>query len=180
MLRRFVLPLALLGVLSLSSCNTDVSQDDDDDPDITVVRAGLSALYAGDHATASTVAEGDCFADALLDRLTPEELVTVGVVGDSGDVVAALPMLDVPTAEIWVDAQFECTDFIEASTRALLAQSKGKLAQDIYGECLRDALTEDELRAALVQTLSGGFESPEVTALSEAQATCAKAALPAD
>ena len=57
-----------------------------------------------------------------------------------------LPAFDEETARLWVDAQFACTDYVEESTRALVAQSKGKLDPEAYAACLREALTDDELR----------------------------------
>ena len=85
-----------------------------------------------------------------------------------------LPVFDEVTAAAWVDAQLACVDYVEASLRALLTQTRGGLDAEAYAACLRDALSEAEIRAALEQTLSGGFDSPEVAALADAQASCAE------
>ncbi|MDO9457873.1 hypothetical protein [Nocardioides sp.] len=183
---------ALLLTLALTACDagespepaatptsTATTQDDEQAaPVADAVRRGVAALYVGDHPTPEQVAEGECFADALLQRLDGDALAAAGIVQDDGAVAPAVPALDVATAEAWVAAQGDCTDFVEVSSRALVAQSKGKVAADVYADCLREALTDDEVDQALVDTLTGRFDTPAVTALSEAQARCAGAASP--
>ncbi len=79
-----------------------------------------------------------------------------------------------------MDAQFACTDYVEESTRALVAQSKGRLDPEAYAACLREALTDDELREAVVASLTGAWETPEVNKLADAQGRCSTAAVPPD
>ena len=81
---------------------------------------------------------------------------------------------------MWVEAQFACTDYIEQSTRALVAQSKGKLDPEAYAACLREAITDEELREAVVASLTGSWEAPEVNKLADAQGRCSTTALPPD
>jgi hypothetical protein len=135
--------------------------------------ADLVALYAGDRPEQQDLRDGRCFARELQARLDRAALTEAGIVGADGGVVDRLPVFDTATATAWVDAQLACVDYVEASTRALLTQTRGELDAEAYAACLRGALTEAELRAALVQTLSGGFGSPEVAALADAQADCA-------
>ena len=135
--------------------------------------AGLIDLYVGDSTDPQEQQDARCFAVRLQDALDPSELTAAGILGADGEVADALPVFDTATAEVWVEAQLGCVDYVEASTRALVTQTRGALDPEAYAACLRDALTETELRAALVQTLSGGFDSPEVAALADAQSTCA-------
>lgn len=187
MRRRQLSLLVVALLLGLTSCSGDETepglaerQDVADAVDIDAIRDGLASLYAGDHAEQADSQEGGCFATELLVRLSVPDLVEAGIVTDQGLVVATVPPLDQETATSWVDAQFACSDYVEASTRALLAQSKGKLRQETYATCLRAALTDQQLRAAIATTLTGDFEGPEVAALATAQSTCAKSALPRD
>jgi hypothetical protein len=168
--------IVLLAGLLLIGCSDDGPDSDADGPSRAKVEQGIADLYAGDHATDQDTESGACFAQELLDRAGVDRLRNAGIVTDSGEVVAELPAFDAETARLWVDAQFECVDYVEESTRALLAQTKGKLDQKTYAACLRDALTEDQLRAAVEATLTGEWESPEVAALATAQADCRQAA----
>ena len=176
--------VALVAVLSLAACDAEAEerfeQNDDVAPVPGTVVAGLAVLYAGDDTAPEVVAEGECFAAALTDRLTLDELVEAELVQDDGQVVAAAPVLDVDVASAWVDSVESCAPFVEVSTRALATQSKGRLDQPSYAACLGDALDPAEVRTALVATLTGRFDSPEVQTLSTAQADCAQAALPED
>ncbi|CAN5456270.1 hypothetical protein BH09ACT12_BH09ACT12_12650 [soil metagenome] len=133
---------------------------------------GLARLYAGDSTDTQEQLDGFCFSDALLERLDEDQLIDAGIVTPRGKVTRSLPVFDEATASAWVDAQLSCVDFVEASTRALLTQTHGELDSEAYATCLAAALSDAEIRAALVQTLSGGFDSPEVAALTDAQATC--------
>lgn len=144
------------------------------------IRRELAQLFSGDHSSRTARREGRCFVDALLDRTDAPALAEAGVIGDDGHVAATLPVLETPLAEDWVDAQAECTDFVEASTEALTAQSKGKLDGRRYARCLDRSLSPEQIRTALVRALTGGMQGTEVATLSDAQATCAGAALPAD
>ena len=179
MLRR--LCPALVGVLLLGACTS--GPDPEAEPSAAPshaagVRDGVAALYAGeDDLSPEEVDESTCFADALLRRLAPGDLEAAGIVTD-GAVATVLPVLDETTARAWVAAQGECVDFVEVSTRALGAQSKGRVDAASYAGCLRAALSADELDAAQVSTLTGRFDTPEVTALAQAQADCAREAAP--
>ena len=172
-----VRPSCSLAALLLVGCS-------DDEPDADVrrpgpgrsVEQGIADLYAGDHATDQDTEAGACFAEELLDRAGVERLRDAGIITDSGEVAAELPAFDAETARLWVDAQFACVDYVEESTRALLAQTKGKLDQATYAACLRDALTEDQLRAAVEATLTGAWEAPEVTALATPRPTAGRRA----
>lgn len=176
------LVVAAAAVLGLAGC----SGDDDPAPEPTssvsviaetaspVSTADLAALFTGNSTEELDRRQGTCFARALQRRLDFFELRAGGIVDDQGNVVEALPVFDEATAAAWVDAQLTCVDYVEASTRALLTQTRGDLDAEAYAACLRDALTDAEIRAALEQTLSGGFDSPEVAALADAQATCAR------
>ncbi len=187
MLRRLAPALVASLTLVLGACSADDSSTTNDSDqavadavDVSDVQAGLAALYAGDHAGQADTDEGDCFATELLVRLDVPALREAGLIDASGTVAAAVPPLDEATATEWVDAQFACSDYVEASTRAFLAQSKGKLDRDTYAACLRRAITDQQLRKAIVATLTGDFTRPEVSALATAQSTCAKTALPRD
>ena len=165
--------LLLVVTVLFAGCSDDKPEDKDDNgPDRAVVEQGLADLYAGDHATDQDTASGACFAEELLERADVDRLQEAGIITDSGAVSAELPAFDAETAELWVDAQFACVDYIEESTRALLAQTKGKLQQETYADCLREALTDDQLRAAVEATLTGTWDAPEVTELANAQADC--------
>lgn len=169
--------ILLVAAVLLAGCSDDGPEDKDDNgPDRAVVEQGIADLYAGDHATDQDATSGACFAKELLDRAEVGLLEDAGIITDSGDVAAELPAFDEETARLWVDAQFACVDYIEESTRALLAQTKGKLQQERYAACLREALTDDQLRAAVEATLTGAWDAPEVTALANAQADCRRLA----
>ncbi len=148
-------------------------------PSAATVRPALVRLWAGTDVGADTEA-GECFADALLAQLDPADLVAAGVLDVDGAARPDRPRLDPTTAKAWTEAQFQCTDFVAESTRALTAQTKGRLDGKAYARCLRGALTEQELRDAVEQSLQGTFDDPAVTKLSRAQRTCVNGALPPD
>lgn len=183
-----VLSRPLVTVLLAALAGTTAGCDGGSEPDPAptssaapdAVREGVARLYAADETGAEQLAEADCFADALLDRLDVDALSEAGVVGDDGAVVPVLPVLDVPTAEAWVAAQGDCADFVEVSTRAIVAQSKGRADPTAYAACLRRAMAPDAIDAALVDTLTGRFDSERVAALSAAQAGCSRSAQPSD
>jgi hypothetical protein len=174
-------PAAVVAAVLLAGCS-----DDEPDgrssatPDRAEVEEGLAALFAGDHSTERDDASGACFAEELVDRAGVERLTEAGILTDAGTVAPELPAFDDETAGLWVDAQFACVDYVEESTRALSAQTKGRLDQKAYAACLRDALTDEQIRAAVVATLTGDWEAEEVTALSDAQGGCTTASLPAE
>ncbi len=176
---RVGVPLVLLLALAVG-CSGGGSADKEalSPADTDAIRAGLSELVAGDHASARETADATCFAEALLERMTPAELRGAGVLDASYDVVAELPKLSRADAGTWVDAQFSCTDFVEQSARAQEQLSHGKIDRGTYTQCLRVALTEDQLRAAVVDTLTGAWDGPDLARFSAAQADCQRQAVP--
>jgi len=172
------LSIALSAVLLVVGCSD--APPEDDGPSREAVEQGLAELYAGDHATPDDVESGACFAAELVDRAGVDRLREAGIVTESGEVAAEPPTFDDETAALWVDAQFACVDWVEESTRALTAQTKGDLDPEAYAACLRGALEEDQIRAAVEATLTGDWEAPAVEALSSAQGRCTTEALPAE
>lgn len=181
--------VALVGLtIAMSACDSDETpgpgptptSEAAAEPASDAVRTGVVALYTADDASEDQLVEAGCFADELLERLDLAELRDAGIVQDDGQVVPVLPVLDVPTAEEWVAAQGECADFVTVSTRAVVVQSKGKADAKVYETCLRGALSPEQLDAAIVDTLTGHFDSAEVQALSGAQAECSRSAQPSD
>jgi hypothetical protein len=146
--------------------------------DTAAVQQGLVGLWVGDDVTPEDTATGECFAAALTDGSSPDELRDAGILDESYAVPAALPPLGREGAELWVDAQFACVDFVAESARAQVAATKGKVDRAAYETCLREALTEDQLREAAVQSVMGGFGGDAVAALSRAQLDCVQQALP--
>ena len=135
----------------------------------------LAALYAGDHPSKRDLRDGDCFATRFLHATTPSQLESAGVVDHRGRVVDQLPPLDLPTARAWADAQFACVDFVTASTRSvsLALGQHGHVDPAAYADCLRAALTEDQMKAAVVASLRGRLEDAAVSRLARAQVRCA-------
>jgi hypothetical protein len=72
-----------------------------------------------------------------------------------------------------VDAQFACVDFAEESARAQGQASHATVDEAAYADCLRELVSTDQLRAAVIDTLTGVWDSTAVARLSEAQQTCA-------
>lgn len=142
------------------------------------VLAGVAALFAGTNPSPEEASEADCFATELTSRLSTDELSAAGILDPSGQVTTSVGALDEPTAQAWVAAQNACADFVEVSTRAVGAQSKGKVDATSYADCLRAAIDPATIDAALVATLTGAFDAPEVTVLAESQADCVKSASP--
>lgn len=171
----------LLPVSLLLGCSADDEPAAPDaDVDITAVQRGLVGLWVGDDATPEDTATGECFAAELTDRATPDQLRDAGILDASYAVVTQLPFLDREGAELWVDAQFACTDFVTESTRAQVAATKGKVDRTAYDACLRAALSEDQLREAAVQSVMGDLGGDAVAAFSQAQLDCVQQALPPD
>jgi hypothetical protein len=169
-IRAFVVSLLVLVVVA-SGC--DDAEPGARQPDQRAIRAGLAALYAGDHATVEDRRDGRCFAGQLVVRATPQQLRDGGVLDADWGVVAELPELSAQLAGLWVDAQFACADFVEASARAQLQASHGTIDARVYADCLRDLLSPELLRAAVVGTLTGDWNGADVTRLGKAQQTCA-------
>ena len=167
--------------LVLSGCQSDGGDPEAGSrptPDPPAIREGLASLFAGDHPGSRENAEGQCFAEELTAAVSPEELQSAGVLDASYDVVSEPPPLPEDVASAWADAQLACADFVEASTRAQVKVTKGDLDQQAYAACLRQRLTDDDIRAAVAASLGGDFDAPEVSALSTAQADCARRATP--
>ena len=143
-------------------------------PELAEIRLGLGALFAGDHPGDQETADGTCFAKELTDRVDPDELRAAGLLDPSYEVVPTLPNLPTAMARAWVDAQFACTDFVDASTRAQVKVTKGRIDPKAYAACLRRELPGDAQRAAVEATLTGSFDAPEVARLSAAQSDCAR------
>ena len=114
---------------------------------------------------------GTCFAEELTASRSPRS--SCGRPGCSTRRTTSstsLPPLPEDVAGDWADAQLACADFVEASTRAQVKVTKGDLDGEAYAACLRQKLTDDEIRAAVAASLSGDFDAAEVSALSTAQA----------
>jgi hypothetical protein len=144
------------------------------------VRKGLFALYVGDDKSPENREAGSCFAGALMTSNHPEELRDARILDAEYAVVKELPSFDREGAELWVDAQFACVDFVAESARAQVAATKGKVDRAAYETCLRDALSEDQLREAAIESVMGDLGGEAVTALSQAQLACVQDALPPD
>jgi hypothetical protein len=167
---------AAAATFALTACDADVSQSDDREPVPDRVRTGLAALYAGPSPSAEVAAEGECFADALDERLTLDQLVDAGLVRDDGEATEVAPMLDVDVADAWVDAMGACTTYVDVATRTALADDPG-LAPTAYADCLTGAVPDGRVREALVATLTGRFGTdPAAVELAAAQERCARLA----
>lgn len=170
MLRRV---LVLTALVAVGACSND--SEPPSEYDAAVVRDGLGALFAGDHAAAGDTEVGTCFAEAFTDATSPEELRAAGVLDERFDVVAELPPLSPGVAGKWVDAQFACTDFVEESARAQAKVTKGRIDTEAYAACLGDALTDDQIRDGTVDALTGDWQGVALAALGRAQTDCAEA-----
>ena len=142
--------------------------------DEAALAEGLAAMYAGDNPDPDDLTEGDCFADALLASTSPEMLRDAGLVDASYAVVTEIPTLEEDLAGPVADAQLGCTDFVEDSTAAQVAITKGGLDREAYAECLAGALDADTMRASVVASLMGEWGDPAIERLSTAQTTCAR------
>ena len=168
--------LASTCLLLVCGCDPNViEQNDDVEPETGTVREGLVALYAGPDPTYRATTEGQCFADALLERVSLDELVTIGVVGDDGRVPPMAPMLTRDVADAWVDAAGSCASYAVVAARALAARTTGmRIDEEAYADCLTAAIPSDRAREALVAALTGAWSSdPAAAQLREAEAGCA-------
>jgi hypothetical protein len=143
---------------------------------VAAARAGLAALFAGDHPGPRDRANGECFARELTSRLSIDAMRASGLLDESYAVVEDRPPLRQDVAEAWVDAQFACTDFVAESTRAQQAATKGRVDTDAYAACLRETLDEEQLKAAVVDSLVGDWQGADLLALGRAQSDCARPA----
>ncbi len=168
----------LLGLSGCSGEGQDSSTSQADAAQQAAIRDGLAAHFAGDHPDARKRDAGACFARSLTERASPDQLRDAGVLDADLDVVQELPTLPEDVAGDWAAAQLDCTDYVEESTRAQVEITKGKVDADEYAACLRAALTEDQMRAALVDTLTGDWGGVDVARLGRAQTDCADEATP--
>jgi hypothetical protein len=144
------------------------------------VRSTLVGLYAGGESADSGADDetAECFADALLERVTPAELRDGGVLDASYEPRDLVGELDRTVAEAWTAAQMSCTDFVEESTRAQEALTKGRLDADAYATCLEGRLDDATIRDASVSTLMARWDDPAVGEMSVAQSECSVLSVP--
>jgi hypothetical protein len=136
------------------------------------VRSSLVDLYTGDRATADDTDAAECFADALLERVTPRQLRDGGILDAANAPRTEGVALSEPVAEAWTEAQMGCTDFVEESTQAQEALTDGRLDAEAYAACLDARLTATTIHEASVSTLMAHLDDPAVAALSRAQSEC--------
>ena len=176
-MRRVPALLTATMLLLLGACQEDPPPENGD---AAQIRADLAAVFAGDHPEDRDTENGECFADELTSRLSNEQLREAGILDASYDVVPSIPQLSEEAAGAWADAQVACTDFVEESTRAQVKVTKGRIDTEAYAACLRAALTDEEMRDAVVDSLTGDWQGADLAALGRAQSECAAEATPAD
>lgn len=177
-MRRVPALLTATLLLALGAC-----QQEDPPPengDAAQIRADLAAVFAGDHPEDRDTENGECFAGELTGRMSNEQLRDAGILDASYDVVSPIPQLSEEAAGAWADAQIACTDFVEESTRAQVKVTKGRIDTEAYAACLRAALTDEQMREAVVDSLTGDWQGADLGALGRAQSECAAEATPAD
>ncbi len=136
-------------------------------------RDGGAAHFAGGRPDDRRQEGADCFAETLTELWSPDELQDAGVLDAELDVVPELPILSEDLAEDWASAQLACTDYVEESTLAQVDITKGKVDAGRYAGCLRTELSEEQMRAALVDTLTGDWSGVDLARLGRAQTDCA-------
>ena len=136
-----------------------------------MVADGLGTLFSTTSPESADVAA--CFGDRLATSRTVEQLTDDGLVDDAGTVVESLPPLARDAAAAWVDAWFGCVDFTAVAGRV---QKKVTKTLDVpaFESCFRERLTDDEIREAATDGLSGDTASAAVRRLSRAQVHCAE------
>ena len=139
---------------------------------------GSSTCTPATVASADDVAAAECFADDLLGRVTPDELREGGVLDSSYRPRDEAATLDRTLAVAWTEAQMTCTDFVEESTEAQEALTKGRLDAEAYAACLDGRLDDDTIREASVSTLMARFDDPAVGEMSVAQSECSVLSVP--
>lgn len=146
------------------------------------VRSALVGLYAGKAGGGGqrTADDAECFADGLLEQVTPAQLRDGGVLDASYEPQTEVPTLDRTVAEAWTAAQMSCTDFVEESTRAQEALTKGRLDADAYATCLDGRLDAATIHDASVSTLMARWDDPSVGEMSVAQSECSVLSVPRD
>lgn len=165
--------VALLVGLLLATASACDRGAEGPDPDRDAIRQGLVDVVARAHPGPGDAAEGTCFATTLMGQTTPAQLRDAGVLDASYRVVPHLPKLPQGLAETWARAQLRCTDFVARSAQAQAELSHGAIDPEAYAACLHAALTEDQLRAAVVDTLTGDWEGADLGRFSAAQGDCA-------
>ncbi|HXH80605.1 hypothetical protein [Nocardioides sp.] len=163
---------ALVGCSEASS-----SKEDAAGPDVDAVRAELVALFAGDHPGKDSTEAAECFADELLDDVTPAQLRAGGVLDEEFDVNREVTALDRTVAEAWTDAQLACTDFVAESTKAQDDLTNGKLDTTKYAACLDVRLDQETIRTATIAALMADWSDEALKDLSVAQSVCSKTSL---
>ncbi len=162
----------------LVGCSGESSpKDEAAGPDADAVRAELVALFAGDHPGKDSTEAGECFADELLDEVTPAQLREGGVLDAEFDVNREVTALDRTVAEAWTDAQLACTDFVAESTKAQDDLTNGKLDASKYAACLDGRLDEETIRTATIAALMADWSDAALEDLSVAQSVCSKTSL---
>jgi hypothetical protein len=146
--------------------------------DREVARNSLAGMFAGDQPDAQGRAEGRCFADRLLDEVTPEDLQEHGVLDEDHGPAAGHGSLPEELATPWAEAQLACVSFYEASTRAQRAATKGRLDEAAYRSCLEAAVDEAEAVAGTAAALRGDWDDRALEELSRAQSSCASETAP--
>lgn len=196
MVRSYVAALGLLGPLVLvAGCSDDgrstVNQESVEfgpvqlpsvDPrfDMETVRRDLVTLWTSDDRADENLQAGRCFAVLLVSNSDADELRDAGILGDDYAVDPGLTGLTPAGAELWVDAQFGCSDLVSESGRAQVAATRGRVDRAAYETCLRAAVPEDQLREVAVSSLLGDLSGDAVAAFSAAQLDCVQQALPPD
>ena len=166
--------LALVVATSLPAllgCTAEAEADTTTDPTASPakVRPALVELYAGDHASGDDTAAAECFADALLEQVAPEDLRDGGVLDGRFAPRAEPAPLDEPVAVAWTEAQMACTDFVAESTQAQEDLTQGELDAGAYAACLDARLPDATIREATISTLLAHFKDPAVVEMSRAQ-----------
>ncbi|NYG54057.1 hypothetical protein [Nocardioides perillae] len=188
--RRLLAVGALLALGATSACSGDEPAADGPESSAapTLAQAdlarGLADLYAGagtgragTAAAEQAAREATCFGEVLARAVPASTLGEAGLVVD-GAVVEQAPVLPEQLARQWFAAQQACADFVAVSTRAQVAATKGRLDREAYAGCLRGTLDAATIEEAVVATLTARWDDPAVAALGDAQATCARGALP--
>jgi hypothetical protein len=180
--RLLAVPL-VVPLLGLAACSGEAPAADPGpsaDPARSAARESLVQVFAGDQPTEQGLAEGECFADELLADVTPGDLQEYGVLDQDYAVVAGRGSLPPGLAKPWAESQLHCVSFLEASTRAQRAATKGRLDAPAYRSCLADAVDEAQALEGTTAALQGEWGDPALARLGSAQSACAGRATPAD
>lgn len=166
---RSLLSCLLVGLL-LAGCSAPA--DDPPRVDEAALHEGLAQLFIGDHA-ATDDPSGTCFADELLAVATPDELREGGLLDEQYAVREDLPALeDAELARKVAQAQLACTDYFAAAADAQSSISKGERDGEEFAACLREAITDEQLEAAVAATLRARWQDPALEVLTDAQRAC--------